>query len=161
LLDKGRRHVAAGLIYLKLSYIESLYNFGGITLMRRTLIKTNKAPAAIGPYSQAIMIENTLYTSGMLPIDVEGKLESGVVAQTHQIFTNLKAVLAEEGFDLEDVIKTTVFMTDLEHFSQMNEVYSHYFGDHPPARTTVEVSRLPKNADIEIELIAVKRMQNH
>lgn len=119
---------------------------------------TTKAPAAIGPYSQAIALENAVYTSGMLPIDAEGNLREGIVDQTHQILKNLQAVLAEAGLSLVDVVKTSVFMTDLEQFQQMNEVYSQYFNDHYPARTTVEVSRLPRNAKIEIELIAIKRI---
>ncbi|WP_339158062.1 RidA family protein [Paenibacillus sp. FSL W8-0186] len=120
-------------------------------------ITTTQAPAAIGPYSQAIALGNAVYTSGMLPIDAEGNLKEGIVDQTHQIVKNLQAVLAEAGLSLADVVKTSVFMTDLEHFQQMNEVYSQYFSDHHPARTTVEVSKLPRDAKIEIELIAVKR----
>ncbi|WP_018883737.1 RidA family protein [Paenibacillus massiliensis] len=126
--------------------------------MSHIAITTTKAPSAIGPYSQAIALENAVYTSGMLPIDAEGNLKEGIVDQTQQILNNLQAVLAEAGLSLEDVIKTTVFMTDLEQFQQMNEVYSQYFSDHYPARTTVEVSRLPRDAKIEIELIAIKRI---
>ena len=125
--------------------------------MSHIAITTTQAPAAIGPYSQAIALGNVVYTSGMLPIDAEGNLKEGVVDQTHQIVKNLQAVLAEAGLSLADVVKTSVFMTDLEHFQQMNEVYSQYFSDHHPARTTVEVSKLPRDAKIEIELIAVKR----
>ncbi|MGG3508982.1 RidA family protein [Paenibacillus lautus] len=126
--------------------------------MSHTAITTTKAPAAIGPYSQAIAFGDTIYTSGMLPIDAEGNLKEGIVDQTHQILKNLRAVLAKAGFSLEDVVKTSVFMTDLEQFQQMNEAYSQYFIDHHPARTTVEVSRLPRDAGIEIELFAVKRI---
>ncbi|QOT10733.1 RidA family protein [Paenibacillus sp. JNUCC32] len=125
--------------------------------MSHIAITTTQAPAAIGPYSQAIALGNAVYTSGMLPIDAEGNLKEGIVDQTHQIVKNLQAVLAEAGLSLADVVKTSVFMTDSEHFQQMNEVYSQYFSDHHPARTTVEVSKLPKGAKIEIELIAVKR----
>ncbi|NEN85133.1 RidA family protein [Paenibacillus elgii] len=124
--------------------------------MSHTAITTTKAPAAIGPYSQAITLGNAVYTSGMLPIDAEGNLKEGIVDQTHQILKNLQAVLAEAGLSLVDVVKTSVFMTDLEQFQQMNEVYSQYFSKHHPARTTVEVSRLPRDAKIEIELIAIK-----
>ncbi|MGG4340709.1 Rid family detoxifying hydrolase [Paenibacillus lautus] len=126
--------------------------------MSHTAITTTKAPTAIGPYSQAIAFGDAIYTSGMLPIDAEGNLKEGIVDQTHQILKNLRAVLAKAGFSLEDVVKTSVFMTDLEQFQQMNEAYSQYFIDYHPARTTVEVSRLPRDAGIEIELIAVKRM---
>lgn len=125
--------------------------------MSHIAITTTQAPAAIGPYSQAIALGNAVYTSGMLPIDAEGNLKEGIVDQTHQIVKNLQAVLVEAGLSLADVVKTSVFMTDLEHFQQMNEVYSQYFSDHHPARTTVEVSKLPRDAKIEIELIAVKR----
>ncbi|AYB42763.1 RidA family protein [Paenibacillus lautus] len=125
--------------------------------MSHIAITTTQAPAAIGPYSQAIALGNAVYTSGMLPIDAEGNLKEGIVDQTHQIVKNLQAVLAEAGLSLADVVKTSVFMTNLEHFQQMNEVYSQYFSDHHPARTTVEVSKLPRDAKIEIELIAVKR----
>ncbi|GLI07785.1 endoribonuclease L-PSP [Paenibacillus tyrfis] len=126
--------------------------------MSHTAITTTKAPAAIGPYSQAITLGNAVYTSGMLPIDAEGNLKEGIVDQTHQILKNLQAVLAEAGLSLVDVVKTSVFMTDLEQFQQMNEVYSQYFSNHHPARTTVEVSRLPRDAKIEIELIAIKHI---
>ncbi|KZE74935.1 reactive intermediate/imine deaminase [Paenibacillus elgii] len=126
--------------------------------MSHTAITTTKAPAAIGPYSQAITLGNAVYTSGMLPIDAEGNLKEGIVDQTHQILKNLQAVLAEAGLSLVDVVKTSVFMTDLEQFQQMNEVYSQYFSNHHPARTTVEVSRLPRDAKIEVELIAIKHI---
>ncbi|GMX60295.1 RidA family protein [Paenibacillus elgii] len=126
--------------------------------MSHTAITTTKAPAAIGPYSQAITLGNAVYTSGMLPIDAEGNLKEGIVDQTHQILKNLQAVLAEAGLSLVDVVITSVFMTDLEQFQQMNEVYSQYFSNHHPARTTVEVSRLPRDAKIEIELIAIKHI---
>ncbi|WP_163852823.1 RidA family protein [Paenibacillus elgii] len=126
--------------------------------MSHTAITTTKAPAAIGPYSQAITLGNAVYTSGMLPIDAEGNLKEGIVDQTHQILKNLQAVLAEAGLSFGDVVKTSVFMTDLEQFQQMNDVYSQYFSNHHPARTTVEVSRLPRDAKIEIELIAIKHI---
>ncbi|KPV58513.1 endoribonuclease L-PSP [Paenibacillus sp. A3] len=126
--------------------------------MSHTAITTTKAPAAIGPYSQAIILGNAVYTSGMLPIDAEGNLKEGIVDQTHQILKNLQAVLAQAGLSLVDVVKTSVFMTDLEQFQQMNEVYSQYFSNHHPSRTTVEVSRLPRDAKIEIELIAIKHI---
>jgi 2-iminobutanoate/2-iminopropanoate deaminase len=128
--------------------------------MNHTAITSAKAPAAIGPYSQAIKSGAVIYTSGMLPIDAEGQLKEGILAQTHQIMMNLQNVLSEAGFTLEDVVKTSVFMTDLDHFGQMNDVYSHYFAVHHPARTTVQVAKLPRNAEIEIELVAIKRQLN-
>ncbi|WP_145321549.1 Rid family detoxifying hydrolase [Paenibacillus xylanexedens] len=128
--------------------------------MNHTMITSAQAPAAIGPYSQAIATGNVIYTSGMLPIDAEGQLKEGIIAQTQQILMNLQNVLSEAGFTLEDVVKTSVFMTNLDHFGQMNDVYSHYFGNHHPARTTVQVAKLPRNAEIEIELVAIKRQLN-
>ncbi|MEY8745894.1 RidA family protein [Bacillales bacterium AN1005] len=124
--------------------------------MNHTVITSSQAPAAIGPYSQGIRNGNMLYTSGMLPIDAEGQLQVGIIAQTEQIFTNLQHVLSEAGFTLEDVVKTSVFMTNLEHFGQMNDIYGHFFDNHHPARTTVQVAKLPRDAEIEIELVAIK-----
>ncbi|WP_027415765.1 RidA family protein [Aneurinibacillus terranovensis] len=118
-------------------------------------ISTNQAPAAIGPYSQAIRMGNFLFTSGQIPLTPEGELITGdIQAATHQVFANLKAVLAAAGATLENVVKTTVFVKDINDFTIVNEIYGSYFGDHRPARSLVEVSRLPKDADLEIELIA-------
>ncbi|MDR6718848.1 Rid family detoxifying hydrolase [Paenibacillus sp. 2003] len=128
--------------------------------MNHTVITSTQAPAAIGPYSQAIMTDHTLYTSGILPINAEGKLQEGIVAQTRQILTNLQNVLSEASLTLEDVVKTSVFMTNLDHFGEMNDMYSNYFGNHHPARTTVQVAKLPRGAEIEIELVAIKRPLN-
>ncbi|UPK41322.1 Rid family detoxifying hydrolase [Paenibacillus pabuli] len=128
--------------------------------MNHTIITSSQAPAAIGPYSQAIKNGNVLYTSGMLPIDAEGQLQVGIIAQTEQILSNLQNVISEAGFTMEDVVKTSVFMTNLEHFGQMNDVYSRYFDNHHPARTTVQVAKLPRNAEIEIELVAIKQQPN-
>lgn len=124
--------------------------------MSHKVIKSAQAPAAIGPYSQAIRNGNVLYTSGMLPINAEAQLQEGIIAQTEQIFTNLQHVLSEAGFTLEDVVKTSVFMTNLEHFGQMNDIYGRFFDNHHPARTTVQVAKLPRDAEIEIELVAIK-----
>lgn len=124
--------------------------------MNLSKITSANAPAAIGPYSQAIKAGNTLYTSGMLPLDEQGNLVEGIEAQTNQALKNLQAVLTEAGFTFENVVKSSVFLTNLENFQSVNEIYSRYFSNHHPARTTVEVSKLPKNALIEIELVAVK-----
>lgn len=119
-------------------------------------IITEQAPAAIGPYSQAVVAGSMLYTSGQIPLDTDGKLvDGGIVEQTHQVFRNLQAVLAAAGCELKDVIKATVFIKNMDEFPQLNEVYASYFSEHKPARSTVEVARLPKDALVEIELIAV------
>lgn len=124
------------------------------------IVSTTQAPAAIGPYSQAIMVGDFLYTSGQIPLTPEGNLvEGGVVEQTHQVFRNLRAVLAEAGCTLGDVVKATVFIKEMGQFGQINEVYAQYFGEHKPARSTVEVARLPKDVLVEIEVIAVKPKQ--
>ncbi|GLI10249.1 MULTISPECIES: RidA family protein [Paenibacillus] len=118
-------------------------------------ISTDRAPAAIGPYSQAIKFGNLLFTSGQIPLNPEGQIvEGGIAEQTHQVFRNLKAVLEEAGATFESVIKATVFIKDMNQFAEVNEIYATYFGDHKPARSTVEVARLPKDVFVEIELIA-------
>ncbi|MBD8016760.1 MULTISPECIES: RidA family protein [Planococcus] len=118
-------------------------------------VATDKAAAAIGPYSQGVVSGGILYSSGQIPLTASGELVEGTIAdQTHQVFSNLKAVLAEAGSSLGDVIKTTVFIKDMNDFAEMNEIYAAYFGDHKPARSTVEVARLPKDVKVEIEVIA-------
>ena len=122
------------------------------------------APAAIGPYSQAIRVGNFVYTSGQVPIDpATGDLVSTeITSQTVRVCENLKAVLAAAGLDFRHVVKTTVFLMDMMHFAAMNEVYARYFapeGVAPPARSTVQVAQLPKNALVEIECIAVADAQ--
>jgi len=127
--------------------------------LQRSPISTPNAPAAIGPYSQAIETNNFVYTSGQVAIDpTTGELiPGGIQEQTAQVVENLKAILAEAGCHLYNVVKTTVFLRDMNDFGAMNEVYAHYFapeGAVPPARSTVEVARLPKDALIEIEVVA-------
>lgn len=122
-------------------------------------INTTNAPAAIGPYSQAILSNNTLYISGQIPINpLSGKLvESGIEEETKQCMENLKAILTEAKMTFEQVVKATIFIKDMSQFSRINDVYSQFFkGIIPPARETVEVSELPKNVNIEISMIAVK-----
>lgn len=120
-----------------------------------SFVTTNQAPAAIGPYSQATKIGNLLFTSGQIPLKPDGSLVEGdIVAQTHQVFANLQAILASAGSSLSQVVKATVFIKDMNDFSRLNEVYAHYFGDHRPARSTVEVARLPRDVRVEIEVIA-------
>lgn len=120
-------------------------------------IYTDQAPAAIGPYSQAIKIENTLYTSGQIPVDpTNGKIISTeITEQAQQVMKNLQAVLEEGGSNLNSVIKTTCFLTDMADFAAFNEVYGSYFGDHKPARSCVAVKELPLNVRVEVEAIAV------
>lgn len=121
-------------------------------------ISTDKAPATIGPYSQAIMVKDTIYLSGMLPIDPSTGdfAEGGIKGQTSQIFDNIKEVLAEAGADFSNVVKTTVYLNDMSYFVDMNEVYADQFAKPFPARTTIAVKSLPKDALVEIEVIAVK-----
>ncbi|WP_314002703.1 RidA family protein [uncultured Paenibacillus sp.] len=118
-------------------------------------VSTAGAPAAIGPYSQAMKLGNLLFTSGQIPLTPGGDLvQGGIEEQTHQVFANLKAVLAEAGAGFGDVVKATVFIKDMNQFAALNGIYAFYFGDHKPARSTVEVARLPKDVLVEIELIA-------
>ena len=122
-------------------------------------IKTDKAPAAIGPYSQAVEVQNAaklLYTSGQIPLDPKtGNMVTGdIKAQTIQVMENLKELLTAGGSSLHKVIKTTVFITDMNEFAAMNEIYGQYFSQNPPARSTVQVARLPKDAKVEIECLA-------
>lgn len=119
-------------------------------------VSTTNAPAAIGPYAQGIVVNGIFYSSGQIPLTAAGELVEGdIVAQTNQVFENLKAVLAAAGSSLDKVVKTTVFLGDMNDFAAMNETYAHHFGDHKPARSAVEVARLPKDVKVEIEVIAV------
>ncbi|WP_040953034.1 RidA family protein [Gorillibacterium massiliense] len=123
--------------------------------MKPEIIATTQAPSAIGPYSQAVRFGNMLFTSGQIPLSADGTLvEGGIEAQTRQVLNNLKAVLAASGAGFTDVVKTTVFLKDMNHFAAFNEVYAEFFSEHKPARSTVEVARLPKDVFVEIELIA-------
>ncbi len=124
--------------------------------MSLDIIATPFAPAAIGPYAQAIKTGNMIFTSGQIPLDLNGQLvEGGIEAQTHQVFRNLQAVLAEAGATLQNVAKATVFLSDLTQFATVNAIYAEYFGDHKPARSTVQVARLPRDVQVEIDLIAI------
>lgn len=123
--------------------------------MTRQILETDKAPAAIGPYSQAVSVGGTVFVSGQLPIDpATGKMVEGNIAEkTRQILTNLTAVAKSAGLTLENVAKTTIFLTDLGEFKEMNEAYSEFFPEGPPARSTVQVAALPLGSNIEIEAI--------
>ena len=121
-------------------------------------ISTPKAPAAIGPYSQAIQVGNLIYTSGQIPIDpATGQLvEGGIKEQTRQSLSNIQAILQEAGLTMASVVKTTVFMADMADFAEMNSVYAEFFTEPYPARSAVAVKTLPKNALVEIEVVAEK-----
>jgi 2-iminobutanoate/2-iminopropanoate deaminase len=120
------------------------------------VISTKKAPAAIGPYSQAIQVGNLVYTSGQIPIDPATGVfaEGGIKEQTRQSLTNVKAILEEAGLSLNNVVKTTVFMADMNDFADMNSVYAEFFTEPYPARSAVAVKTLPKGAMVEIEVVA-------
>lgn len=124
----------------------------------KKVIATKNAPAAIGPYSQAIQAGNMLFASGQLGLNLEtGEFpDGGVKAQTEQSFRNVKAILSEAGFTINDVVKTTVFLADMADFAAMNEVYAVQFSGDFPARSAVAVKTLPKNALVEVEIVAVK-----
>ncbi len=124
--------------------------------MNKEIINTDLAPRAIGPYSQAVKAGNLLFTSGQLPINpVTGEVSGDIKAQTRQVLENLRAIIEAAGGSLADVIKATVFITDLAGFAAMNEVYAKYFTTKPPARSTVEVAGLAKKAMVEIEAVAM------
>ena len=124
----------------------------------KTIISTSQAPAAIGPYAQAVENNGLVITSGQLPIDpATGTFPEGLQAQTRQSLTNVKAILTEAGTDMDHVLKTTVFLSDMNNFAAMNEVYATFFTEGSyPSRSAVEVARLPKDALVEIEVIAAK-----
>ncbi len=118
-------------------------------------VATDKAAAAIGPYSQGVISGELFYSSGQIPLKADGELvQGGISEQTHQVFANLQAVLEEAGSSLQQVIKTTVFIKDMNDFAELNAIYASYFGEHKPARSTVEVARLPKDVKVEIEVIS-------
>ncbi|MCG7421066.1 RidA family protein [Macrococcus epidermidis] len=120
-------------------------------------IFTKNAPAAIGPYSHAVVVNNMVYTSGQIPLTKDGEVIGDDVAeQTKQVLENLSAVLEESGSNLNSVVKTTIFISDMNDFPIINEVYGEYFNEQLPARSCVEVSRLPKDVKVEIEAVALK-----
>ena len=122
------------------------------------VIKTKNAPAALGPYEAGIKVGNFIFTSGQIPVDpktnelVTGPIES----QARQSLENIKGILEEEGYSLKDVVKTTVFLADINDFAAVNKVYGEYFSEHKPARSCLQVAKIPKNAGLEIEVIAYK-----
>jgi 2-iminobutanoate/2-iminopropanoate deaminase len=123
----------------------------------KKIISTDKAPKAIGPYSQAVEANGFIFISGQLPVNpLDASIPQTIKEQTEMVIKNIEAILLSEGLTLKNVVKTTVFMTDLTKFNEMNEVYSKFFSSEPPARATVEVRNLPKGVMIEIECIAVR-----
>ena len=119
-------------------------------------IATDKAPEAFGPYAQAVSVNGFIYTSGQIPVTTDGLLVVGTIEeQTNQVFANLKAVLEEANSSLDKVVKATVFLTNMDDFVAVNGIYATHFGAHTPARSCVQVARLPKDAEIEIEVIAL------
>lgn len=125
-------------------------------MSKRKVISTSQAPAAIGPYSQAIKAGKFLFASGQLGLDpTTGDLQEGIEAQTRQALANLQAVLAEAGGGVENVVKTTIFLADMAHFATVNNLYAQVFQTEPPARSTVQVAALPKGGLVEIEIVAM------
>ncbi len=126
--------------------------------MKRLVVTTETAPKAVGPYSQAIWAGDFLFCAGQIPLDPStGQIVvGGVVEQTKQVLQNIQKLLESQGLTLGHVVKTTVFLTDMNHFPAMNEVYAQFFASSPPARSTVQVARLPKDALVEIEAVACR-----
>ena len=124
--------------------------------MNREIIHTNQAPAAVGPYSQAVKAGQFVFTAGQIGLDpASGKLQTGIEAQTRQVLANLQAVLQAAGTDLQHVVKTTIFLTDLGNFATVNALYGQSFPAAPPARSTVQIAALPLGAEVEIEVVAL------
>ena len=128
--------------------------------MDKKIINTKNAPAPIGPYNQAILAGKTLYISGQIPLDpATGAMKNkDIREETDQVMLNLKAILKEAGMNFRDVVKTTIFIMDMKQFAEINEVYGSYFESDHPARETVQVAALPKSANVEISMIAVKKV---
>jgi 2-iminobutanoate/2-iminopropanoate deaminase len=126
--------------------------------MDKTVINTSSAPAPIGPYNQAVLAGNILFISGQICIEpASGQLKNkDLQEETHQVMNNLRSILREAGMNFDDVVKTTIFLTDMNRFSEVNEIYGKYFSNNFPARETVQVSALPKFVNVEISMIAVK-----
>lgn len=123
----------------------------------KKMFNAEKGPAAVGPYSHAVIAGDTIYVSGQLGINPQtGKLAEGVISQAQQGFKNLETILAEAGYDLTDVVKTTVFLTNMGDFAEVNKIYGEYFSDWKPARSCVAVKSLPLGGEFEIEVVAVK-----
>jgi 2-iminobutanoate/2-iminopropanoate deaminase len=129
----------------------------------KKIISTNEAPAAIGPYSQAVRSGNLVFCSGQIPLDPKsGEIVSGEIAvQTRRVMDNIAALLRAEALSFDNIVKTTIFLTDLGDFQTVNEIYGSYFNNKPPARSTVQVAALPKSVNVEIEVIAATDGDGH
>lgn len=126
--------------------------------MKKHIITSDKAPAAVGPYSQAVAAGPFVLVSGQIPLNLQGEMVQGdIVVQTVQVLENLKAVLGAAGLTLKDVVKTTVFLADMADFAEMNRVYGEFFPKDPPARSTIQVGALPRQAMVEIEAVALRK----
>lgn len=125
----------------------------------KKIILTEKAPKPIGPYSQAVELDGFLFISGQIAIEPKTNqlITKSIEDETKQVLENIKAIVEKAGYDMSDIVKTTIYLTDLNDFQKVNEVYAEYFSEKPPARETVQVQRLPKNAKIEISAIAIKK----
>src|SRR5690606_15349297 len=129
-----------------------------IIMSQKVIINTDKAPAAIGPYNQAIKADKTLFVSGQIPLIPETMelINTGIQDETHQVFKNIQAILTEAGYAFEDVVKASIFLSDIGDFASVNEIYARYFTTNQPARECVAVKTLPKNVNVEISVIAWK-----
>lgn len=126
--------------------------------MKKRIITTDQAPAAVGPYSQAVAAGPFVFISGQIPLNQQGEMVTGdIVVQTVQVIENLEAILKAAGLSLTDVVKTTVFLADMADFAEMNRVYAEFFPEKSPARSTFQVAALPRNASVEIEAVAFKK----
>lgn len=127
-------------------------------MAQKEILNTEKAPAAIGPYNQSVKVDKTLYVSGQIPLIPETMelIETGVVDETHQVLKNVNAILENAGYTLNDVVKASIFLSDMGNFAAVNEVYAQYFTENQPARECVAVKTLPKNVNVEISVIAWK-----
>lgn len=127
-------------------------------MSQKVIINTEKAPAAIGPYNQAVKADKTLFVSGQIPLIPETMelVNSGIQDETHQVFKNIEAILTESGYGFEDVVKASIFLSDMGDFAAVNEIYAQYFTINQPARECVAVKTLPKNVNVEISVIAWK-----
>ena len=126
--------------------------------MNKQIVATQDAPAAVGPYSQAVRVGNTVWVSGQIPLDpaTQSMVEGGIDAQIHQVFKNLRAIVTAAGASFDDVVKATVFLTDLSHFALVNKIMAEYFREPYPARAAVGVASLPRGAQVEVECIVAR-----
>tara|TARA_B100000749_G_scaffold263495_1_gene237155 strand:- start:584 stop:1054 length:471 start_codon:yes stop_codon:yes gene_type:complete len=153
-LSSSKKEAIASVIVNKSNYSCLIYKF---TAMKK-IISTPNAPKAIGPYSQAVLVDNTLYCSGQIAINPKNGVlnNANITTETNQIMQNLEAVLSEAEMNFDNVVKCSIFLKDMKQYTDVNKVYAEYFNENPPAREAVEVSVLPRNVNIEISLIAVK-----